>query len=235
MYTWSYIKSVTLAKLDLDETEAMEQDLFNKFPYYANEAMTQICSTVKPKHTFVKFKVADKLTTWKALTLKYNVYLDYSSPIIKPKQLSTNEELFWNEFESYNYVGESVTMPDDFIAFDDDVNIVERDYCMYECHDDDFSCKGYNQLMFFKTGNYTISYKARWYFFKTFTKETENSVITAPADVLDCIPSYIASQCYRIDDDTKSQILRNEYEIFLSRLDDTNYKQTKTFTIGGDW
>lgn len=196
MYTWGYIKDVTLAKLDLDEMEASEQNLLSRFPFYANEAITQICSTVKPRHCFAQF-------------------------LIKKDDIGVLKD-----------------MPDDFIAFDDDVNTrhyVDEwgDTWTTECHDDEVEFKGYNQILFKQEGIYTISYKARWY---TFDKDMDNDVVLkVPNDVLDCLPSYIAHQCYKVDDEVKSQILRNEYEIFLARLDDTNYKQTKTFKIGGDW
>ena len=238
MYTWGYLKDATLAKLDLDESEAQEQDLLNRFPFYANEAMTQICSTVKPKHTYATFKVGNKDEVWNNLRAKYNVYSQYTSPIVKPSQVSYEENLFWNEYETYRFVNELVDMPSDFVAFDDDVNTREyydyyNDKFIVECHDDDLTFKGYNQIIFKHVGTYMISYKARWF---TFNKLISNdTVINAPDDVLDCLPSYMTHQCYKIDDEVKAQIYRNEYEIFMSRLDDTNYKQTKTFKIGGDW
>ena len=196
MYTWGYIKDVTLAKLDLDALEANEQDLISRFPFYANEAMTQICSAVKPKLSYAQFNI-DK-----------------------------------------NNIGLLKEMPDDFIAFSDDVNTrrwvdFNNDTWIEECHDDEVSFKGYNQLIFWKEGIYTIAYKARWYKFDKSLDD--NVVINVPTDILECLPSYIASQCYKVDDETKSAIYRNEYELFLARIDDTDFKQTKTFKIGGDW
>ena len=49
------------------------------------------------------------------------------------------------------------------------------------------------------------------------------------------IPTYIAQQCYKIDDEYKSAVYRNEYEAALARLDDTNKKNTKSIKIGGGW
>lgn len=192
MYTWGYLKEACLSKLDLDENEAATQNLFNRFPIYANEAMTQICSTVKPKHDFAHFTI-------------------------------TNSD-----------VGIAKTMPSDFISFGDDVS-----YCInegndfIELHDNDFVYHGYNKIVFKRSGEFYISYNARWF---TFDKNLQDSVeIPVPTDILDCIPSYVVSQCYKIDDEYKAQVFRNEYEIMLSRIDDTNYKNTKTLTIGGDW
>ena len=196
MYTWGYIIGAALAKLDLDdldENETTVQIMLSRFPYFANEAMTQICS-IKPKRTFAEFDITE--------------------------------------------INVTKTMPDDFISFGDDVNTRQwkdfvNDIWLTEVHDDEMRYEGYNKLQFFATGKYKISYNARWHKFDTTTDE--NVTIDAPVDVLECLPSYIASQCYKVDDETKSAIYRNEYEMFLSRLDDTDYKNTKTFKIGGDW
>lgn len=195
MYTWGYIKDVSLAKLDLDEDEATIQNLISRFPFYANEVITQVCSSIKPKYAFARFTIGK------------------------------------------NDVGQPKKMPDDFVSFGDDVcyqiviecSIVDKE----ELHDDDFEYYGYNEVMFKHIGEFYISYNARWFLFdKNIDDEYE---IDVPYDILDCIPSYIASQCYKIDDEYKAQVFRNEYEIMLSRIDATNYKNTKTIKIGGDW
>lgn len=196
MYTWGYLKDASLAKLDLDEREGNERDLLSKFPFWANEVITDICSAIKPKRTFAEFTV-------------------------------TSDD-----------VGRLFKMPADFVSFGDDVNTVRYkdewgDTWLEEAHDDDFTYKGYNQLVFWKEGSYLISYNARWI---TFDKNMDNNQeLDLPTDILECIPSYIASQGYKMDDEVKSAIFRNEYEMKLSRIDDTDYKQTKTFKIGGDW
>jgi hypothetical protein len=144
-----------------------------------------------------------------------------------------NEEIqFWSDWDNSIFVLDIVSMPEDFVSFDDDRNTVIRtnnygDRVMYECYDTDYNYKGYKQLQFFAEGDYSIAYKARWY---TFTKDlTDDVVLDIPYDVLDCIPSYIAHQCYKIDDENKAAIFRNEYEMFLSRIDDTHFKQSTTF------
>lgn len=214
MYTWGYIKDAALAKLDLDEHEANVQNLLGRFYIYANEAMTQICSSIKPNRTFAKFVVA-------------------SSALDRETYVSMHPD------EIVYAVGEAIKMPEDFISFGDDV--CTRDYedgygiphIGTECHDEDFMYAGYNKVIFKKDGTYRISYNARWHTF--VPEELEETVLDVPLDILDCLPSYIAHQCYKIDDETKSAIYRNEYEMFLARIDDTDFKQTKTYTIGGDW
>lgn len=214
MNTWGYIKDAALAKIDLPEAEASSQGLLDRFYIYANEAMTQICSSIKPNRTFAKIVVAEN-EMWR------DTYL-----VAHP-----NDTVY--------LVGETVRMPNDFISFGDDV--CTRDYVdrykvthiAEECHSDEFRYIGYDKITFTKDGTYNISYNARWYMF--VPNMSDSTLLDIPADIVDCIPSYIAHQCYKIDDETKSAIYRNEYEMFLARIDDTDFKQPKTFTIGGDW
>ena len=59
-YTWGYIKENALAKLNLGEAEANEQNFLSNFPYWANEAMTQICSAIKPAEKFLQMTVTEE-------------------------------------------------------------------------------------------------------------------------------------------------------------------------------
>lgn len=196
MYTWGYLKDICLSKLDLEEDEATMQNLLSRFPFYANEAMTQICSSIKPKYDFAHFVITDD-------------------------NLTIAQE-----------------MPSDFISFGDDVcyelcKTSDGKLEQIELYDDDFIYSGYNKVIFKHTGDFYISYNARWF---TFGKSIDdNTELNVPADILDSIPSYIVSQCYKIDDDYKAQVYRNEYELMLARIDNTNYKNTKTIKIEGDW
>lgn len=193
MYTWGYIKENTLAKLNLGEEEANQQGFLSRFPYYANEAMTQICSAIKPCEKFFEIEITDE---------------NINMPI---------------------------TFPEDFVSFSDDVAgyKIENDAVYNEVYDDQLKYHGYNTIICAKPGFYTIPYNARWFF---FTKELHNSeVIPAPADICDAIPSYIVSQCLKIDDEAKASIYRNEYEMFLARIDDTSFKAQRSLRIGGGW
>ena len=71
-YTWGYVKEVCLAKLNLTEDEANQQGFLSAFPYYANEAMTQICSSVFAKEVFLEVRVQNKLQAWQNITKKYD-------------------------------------------------------------------------------------------------------------------------------------------------------------------
>lgn len=193
MYTWGYIKESTLSKLNLSEEDANRLGFLSSFPYYANEAMTQICSAVRPNETFVELVIT-------------------SDNVNKP-----------------------ITMPELFIAFSDDIVRYRKnmyDICL-EVGDEFVDYYGYNQIICRREGIYCIPYKARWF---VFTKDLHNATdIPAPADVCDALPSYIASQCLKIDDESKAAIYRNEFEMFLARIDDTSFKSQRTFHIGGGW
>lgn len=202
MYTWGYLKENTLGKLNLDEVEANQQNLLSKFAFYANEAMTQICSAIRPNEKYLELEITETNT------------------------------------------GKPISFPDDFVAFSDDIclhkatpimiggyQINEPDFV--EVGDDHINYYGYNQVICKEPGTYRIPYKARWFF---FTKNLENNVvIPAPADVCEAIPSYIASQCWKIDDELRSAIYRNEYEMFLARIDDTSFKSQRTIHRKGGW
>jgi hypothetical protein len=193
MYTWGYIKENSLGKLNLTEQEANELGFLSNFPYYANEAMTQICSAVRPNETF--FRV-----------------------VVTPEILN-----------------EPIEMPDDFISFNDDVIRYQPAANMnwMKVGDEFVEYRGLNKVICNTTGIYEIPYNARWF---VFTKELHNAtVIPAPADICDAIPSYIVSQCLKIDDEVKAAIYRNEFEMFLARIDDTSFKSQRTLTRGGGW
>lgn len=206
MYTWGYIKDVTLMKLDLDEDEANTLNLMKRFKHYANEAITIICSSVKPKRTFATIVV-------------------------------TKDD-----------IGKPITIPDkDFISFGDDVNrITQTEYnspIVREATDSDFVHCGYNQIIPYIEGTFAISYNARWitFLFEDYNHDgiddgqDDSTELDVPTDILECLPSYIASQCMKVDDEYKAATFRNEFELMLARIDDTDFKSNKTFSIGGDW
>ena len=243
MYTYGYVVDATLAKLDMTAEQAEQMGLLSKFPYFANEAMSQICSAVKPKRDFAKFNVAYKEMILNYLKKTYPnetfSFLDF-----KPnecEELSDWQKQCYDEYHSLTFINEPAKMPKDFISFGDEINrkIITKD-CNHECDEDnvvaddeDFEIRGSNKIMFFKPGTYYISYNAKWFYFDRNTDYDEE--IEAPDDVIECLPSYIASQCFKIDDEIKSQVYRNEYEMFLSRIDDDHYISNKGIRITGGW
>lgn len=193
-YTWGYLKENTLSKLNLDEEDANQQNFLSRFPYYANEAMTQICSAIRPDEKLFSIVITDA---------------NVNTPI---------------------------AFPEDFVSFNDappTFRLNATDTEAYAVGDDFVDYVGYNKIICKAIGHYQIPYNGRWFF---FTKELQNDdVITAPADVCEAIPSYIVSQCLKIDDEVKAASYRNEFEMFLSRMDDTSFRKQRGFCVGGGW
>lgn len=190
-YTYGYLKQAILTKLDLHESDLSDDNLFGKIPYYINEMMTQICSTIKPKHTHCYFEIS-------------------------------KDEVF-----------KSFDMPEDFISFSNEVNLVNDDCSLTRLSTSEYRYLNYNQISFNKPGIYYVAYNALWF---TFTSDiTNDTIINVPRDILECIPAYVASQYYKADDDAKAAIFRNEFEILFSRIDDSRINNSNTIHIDGGW
>lgn len=240
MYTWGYIKNACLAKLDMTADEAVNLGFMNKFPFYANEAITQICSAVKPKHTFAEFTVVYKDVMFKLLQKAYPDIKDWSfldKSKLYYEDFSEDEQKAWSDWHQCTFVGENARMPADYISMGGEVDRRLEDegkhYVWEEADDTDFVTHGYGGLIFMHPGVYQVAYNARWLMINSDTDD--DCVLDAPTDVLECLPSYIVSQCYKVDDETKAQIYRNEYEMFLARIDDDMYTTNRTMKIRGGW
>lgn len=214
MYTWGYLMDVSRAKLDLDENDPVYKRLLSSFKYYANEVMTQVCSTVKPKRVFATVNVdkTNVLTPIDVTALLDDAFVSFGD--------DANTVTYEGYEDDWNNEVISVTSTDG------------KNYVTREAHDNDFKYVGYGKIMCYREGVYQISCNARWLDFTTVEPST---VLNVPEDILDCVPPYIASQCFKIDDEYKSSVFRNEYEMALARVNDYDYKSTKTFTIGGGW
>lgn len=124
-----------------------------------------------------------------------------------------------------------ITMPDDFLSFADIVNYRDDE------SDPDIVYLDYNSIMLPVTGNYKIFYNALW---KYITEEDVNSknannIINIDQSILNCLPTYIASQCLSQDDVQRSTILKNEFELMLSRLDTNMLYQENSYKSTGGW
>lgn len=238
MYTWSYVKEATLAKLDMTANQAIQMGLLNKFPYYANEAITQITSAIKPKRAYVEFDVCTRALMFEYFKSKYNLTDDDLKFLLDKnldvKTLTTQQKEIYDFYISKEYIGDVVDMPDDFFAWSDDINLKTNAYGDWiEANDEDYTIYGDNKLIFRAPNIYRIAYYARWFTFDPSTPD--DTELRLPEDILDCLPSYIASQCFKIDDEQKSSIYRNEYEMFLARINDNSYGNNKNMHIKGDW
>ena len=240
MLTWGYIKEATLAKMDLTLDAAIDQGLINKVVYYANEALTEITSTIKANKKYAEFKVHDKEYIKKLLKQMFNFnsidFLDDGTPEYK---LNESELQAKEIFDSYVYTGDIVKMPDDFVSWSNDINLQECDMGYIPIGDKAYLQRG-NYIIFNdncfeyrRPAIIKIAYNARWFLFTPTTDDDEE--LDIPDDILICLPSYIASQLFKIDDEQKSSIYRNEYEMALARINENDYATNKVINNGGDW
>lgn len=239
MITWGYIKQATLAKMDLSIDAAVDQGLIEKMPFYANEALTEITSAIKAKRAYADFKVADRNEVLNCISQTYGqdamyFVLDHSCDLSTATEAQRNA---LKVYEQYVYVGDTIKMPDDFVAWSDDTNWKVVKDCsgrdtLEPLKDTEFAQRG-NKLIFMKPCICKIAYFAKWFF---FTPTTQDDVeLDIPDDILVCLPSYIASQSFKIDDEQKSSIYRNEYEMALARINENDYATNKVINNGGDW
>lgn len=97
--------------------------------------------------------------------------------------------------------------------------------------DKDYSYIGGSKIKFYKPGHYLIPAKYMWYRFDSGLSDSEE--LDMPADILTCIPIYIASVCLQIDNPQRAQIKRNEFEIALARCTYTDFMKNQE--IAYDW
>lgn len=243
MYTWGYLRRAALANLDLTDDEANEQGLANYFTIWANEVITQISSTIKPLRTTESVDVYEPFTRWKELSKKYNVYLDKMPTYDDNETYTDDEQAYWNEWNNTVFVNTIYEIKNsDFISFGNNITLVSREYidaCLQKktingfASDLDYFYYGYKKLYFRKAGSYTIPINVRWYTFDELLNE--NEPIDVPNDILECIPTYIAMKGWKIDDEYKSSVFKNEYELQLARIDDEHFEYNDDVTIEGDW
>lgn len=240
MYTWGYIKEAALAKMDLSLEQAIEMNLVNKMPFYANEAITYITSSIKAKRAYAEFDVRDLNETLNCVKEKYkldDVSFLFKQPCDKTI-LSLDQAAALDEYNSHYCVNQVIKFPSDFVMWSDDPNyiLVKNCFCNFEwkeLEDTVYQTYNGNSLIFVEPGYYRMAYKAKW--FKIYPTTSDEEELDCPDDILEAIPSYIASQLYKIDDETKSAYLRNEYEMMLARIEENDYSSNKTFHIGGGW
>lgn len=243
-FTYGYIREAIMAHLDLDESEAQAMDILKRFPIYANEAMQAICAA-KPKYEYVDVTIVKEfaplvldganfilatdeqiaaLTEWQLLPEDERP-LDDTLPIFA-NDIQLKE--YWHEQNIYK-VNEKISMETDFITFANKKAIKRmNDYQEITAKlDDDFSYIGKSQLKFYKEGHYLIPAKFMWYIFESGISDDQS--IDIPADILTCIPIYIASICLQIDNPTRAQIKRSEFEMALARCTSTDYLEPNSF------
>lgn len=237
MYTWGYIKEAALAKMDMSVEDAINMGLINKMPFYANEAVTYITASIKARRTYADFDIRDFHKTIRRISEKFHLE-DVSFLFKKPcdkTTLNLDEGGALTEFEQHLYTQTPISFPNDFFAWSDDINY-KFDKCekeWKEASDRDYTTYGSNKIMFNNPGLYRMAYLAKW--FKILPTTDDDYELDCPDDILECIPTYIASQLYKIDDEVKSGILRNEWEMAISRIDENDYSSNKIIKDRGEW
>ncbi len=228
MYTYGYIKNAILTKLNLSEKEALEQNVLDSFIFNINECLSQIASTVKPN-----FATKQVIVYEKEIPIPSDFLYSSEDPV---EIRNSKAESLEKYLEDKAIVGQPYNMPEDFIAFTGVPRIREEIHGSYgestEIHDEVVHLDR-KQIVFLKPGIYDITYDAWWPVFNDeMLDETE---IDIPSDVILCIPSYVASQVWKIDDERKANIFRNEFEILLSRINNSDYRGVTTFGVRGGW
>lgn len=233
LYTYGYIKNAILTKLNLSEKEANEQKLIDSFIYNINECLTQIASTIKPHYNCQKI-------------IAYKNEIPIPKDLLPPKDKKESvKDRMERENDLAEYlkdkviVGEIFRMPKGFIAFSGKSMVQLENhhspdvYCAPEELHDEVAYVGNDKVICLKPGIFTITYDEFWPYFADKTED--NFEIDIPADVIMCIPSYVASQIWKIDDERKAAIFRNEFEILFARLNNSDYRGNKTLTTEGGW
>lgn len=228
MYTYGYIKNAILTKLNLTEKEALEQNLLDTFIYNINECLSQIASTIKPK-----FATKQVIVYKDKIPVEPELLPDKMDPVeVRLKK----EEALKEYYEDKAVVGTPYTMPEDFIAFSG-VPRVQEEICgclkpSEELHGQAIHLDR-KQVVFLKPGIYQITYDGWWPVFNDKLQDADE--IDIPTDIVICIPSYVASQVWKIDDERKANIFRNEFEILFSRINNSDYRGVTTFGVEGGW
>lgn len=156
-----------------------------------------------------------------------NIIANGVKPRIKAFRFSVLADDVPTAVGDYN-LKDIITMPDDFLSYADMTNyhnntpwndivyLSDRDFVVGEL------------------GDYVIYYNALW---DDITEQDikEDTELTTHISVLNCLPTYIASQCLAQDDVQRSASLRNEFESMLSRLDTNIMYQEQHYQSKGGW
>lgn len=128
------------------------------------------------------------------------------------------------------HIKDVIAMPEDFISFSDMTNYHNNTPW------NDIVYLGDRYIAVGELGDYVIYYNALW---EEITDDNVNPKIDTPLtthiSVLNCLPTYIASQCLAQDDVQRSASLRNEFESMLSRLDTNIMYQEQHYQSKGGW
>lgn len=121
-----------------------------------------------------------------------------------------------------------ITMPDDFLSFADMIGYLNGNADPQVVYITD------KQILLPFTGEYKLLYNALWH---EITKQdiVDDVELDIDTSVLNCLPTYMASQLLSQDDIQRSTILKNEFELMLARLDTNIMYETNHYKSNGGW
>ena len=244
MNKWSEIKQATLDKLFLTIDEADDQGYLSKFRYLANECLNIIANGVKPRIAELKVVVIEDFKKYTNVIYGSNFKYDselgfviYDQNGISAERVPETTDLYVSDI-GIQYIlrdeklvavsGKTITMPNDFLSFADMIIYHDGEPC------DDFVYLGDFQIGVHELGEYVINYNALWNQITNEDIDTDKR-LTTHVSVINCLPTYIASQCLSQDDVQRSAILKNEFELMLSRLDTNIMNQNNSYRSSGGW
>jgi hypothetical protein len=249
MKKWSEIRQGIITKLFMDEKEvnSENENYASKFAYFANECLVNIANGVKPKIATFKPVLYEKSTYGVNFRLENGkfstenafgdvtdlvpdtrmLYIDLMSD---KKYIIKDEELLDVTDKDYYVVNTRIRLPEDFLSFADTVNYVNgvADPAIVYLND--------KTIMLNVPGVYQIFYNALWEpITEDYMNDQEQPDLPIDQSVLNCIPTYVAAQILAEDDVQRSTILKNEYELMLSRLDTNIMYQENHYKSTGGW
>lgn len=268
MKKWSEIEKSILGKLFMSESEAKNQEYYDKFLILANEGLSEIANSVKPKikefkpityKIMTKPYISNKIYIDSLLSGTWTISGDVEATINQNdgcvellEPLTNNEELDivrsdYAEDNVYKLkltassadecvltindssaVYYTVKTPDDFLSFSDMINYFE------EVEDPEIIYISDRKIKLTQDGQYTIFYNAL-YPEIDLDNSTPDDILDIDSSILQAVVLYVAYNVLSQDDIQRSMILKNQYELALSRLDTNIMYESKSFKSTGGW
>ena len=236
MKKWSEIQQSSLNKIFMELTEVNENVnmALSKMIYFANEALSIIANDKCPnvREIVLNYKGNyDFDKTYNVVDEKYNYYSIASSGTVDSIAVVSGDYVYSNGEEWCISKGcMAFEFPKDFLAFSEHSRILIKDKII---HNPKITYLGKRKIILHDKGQYRLYYNALYGPIplslavantdRDLTEDYyENGILVfngIDISVLECLPSYIASQLILQNDLQMSTILKNEFEMISSRLE----------------
>lgn len=265
MYTWGYVKDAILAKLYMNEEEARRANFLDAFPIYANECLTQIASTIRPKQASYKFEVFIKQDWERIYNGHYTNIVDHwkESELFDPDE-DEDEDLDLEEWLAIHKedieqhiknnlmkdqftIGDKVSMPEDFIQYNGQSMVFQKVH--YEEYQ--VSVRFYEKVVKTEVNPENVKFIGEKQLIPLVAGEyiieydawwkpileniLDKEELETPRDVTDCIAPYVVSKLWLVDDIQRSAIFRNEFELAFARINNADYRDNNHLVPEGGW